>query len=105
LAARCVIPQHETLGADLHGRTYCRCYGILKKTNIDGKWFYGVQTNYHFSINIILIKAVFVASNHGKRVYYKKSVHKRIERNGISGFRRDVDEDLRSPGILRSVEW
>jgi len=76
----------------------------LKETNIDGKWFYGVQNNYHFSINIIIIK-VYAASNHGVRVYKKKCARKRIMRNGISGFRRDVDKDLRSPGILRNVEW
>jgi len=46
---------------------YCQCYDILKK-NIDGKWFYAVKTNCHFSINMILIKAVFLISNHGVRV-------------------------------------
>jgi hypothetical protein len=61
------------------------------KKNIDGKWFYGVQTNYHFSTNIILKKTVFTASNYGVRVYYKKSAHKRVMRNGILGFRHDVD--------------
>ena len=78
---------------------------LLKKTNLGGKSFYGVHTNYHFSINIVLIKAVFAASNHGVLVYYKKCAHKRIMRNGIPGFHREVDGDLCSPGVLRSVEW
>jgi hypothetical protein len=92
LAARFVIPEHETIADDIRGRYLLQYYDILKKTNIDGKLFYGVQTNYHFSINIIFIKAVFAAINHGVRVYYEKCAHKRIMRNGISGFRRDVDE-------------
>jgi hypothetical protein len=63
----------------------------LRKTNTDGKWFYGVQINYQFPINIVLIKAVFTASNYGVHVYYKKCAHKGILRNGILGFRRNVD--------------
>ena len=71
---------------------YCQSYDIVNKTNTDGKWSYAVQINSHFSINIVLIKAIFAASNHGVRVYYTKSARKRIMRKGISGFLRDVDE-------------
>jgi hypothetical protein len=107
LAARFVIPEHDDVGYRCTRAVFTVSFAIYwkRKTNIDGKWFYGVQTNYHFSINIILIKALFADNNHGGRINYKKAAHKRINRNGISGFRLDVDQICALLGYDAVQKW